>query len=104
MTMKFWSVSVMVSPRMMANVMVVVAIVMQVRFFMNSLVRSRWGTTKRIIRKLSSEATIAYTMVDMRSPKIQRLSHCEFSLGWYFLRTVCSIVLQWRFQFFRMLT
>ena len=44
MTMKFCFVIAIVSPRMRANVMVVVAMVMQVRFFMNSTVRRRLGT------------------------------------------------------------
>ena len=39
----------------------------------------------------------------MRSPKIHRLSHCEFSLGLYFLLTVRLVICHCRFQFFRIL-
>ena len=45
MMKKFCSTVANVMPRMRANVTVVVASVMQVRFFMNSSVRRRLGTT-----------------------------------------------------------
>ena len=56
---KFCCVMASVTPRMRAKVMVVVARVIQVRFFMNSSVRRRLGTTKRMTKKLSSEAMMA---------------------------------------------
>ena len=45
MMKKFCSTVASVTPRMMAKVTVVVAIVMQARFFINSSVRNFLGTT-----------------------------------------------------------
>ena len=56
---KFWSMTTSVTPSITAKVMVVVAMMMQVRFFMNSGVRRRFGTTKRMTAKLMSVATMA---------------------------------------------
>ena len=87
----------------MAKVTVVVASVIQVRFFINSSVRKRLGTTKRMARKLMSVAMMAKKMVKASTPKIVRLFHCERALGWYFFFTVRTIVFQKRCQFVTML-
>ena len=56
---KFWSITISVTPKMRAKVTVVVAMMIHARFFINSSVRNRLGTTKRMTEKFSREAITA---------------------------------------------
>ncbi len=59
MRKKFWSVMVIMTPMMTANVMVVVAMVMLWRLARNSFVRNLLGSSQRKNTRFSSVATTA---------------------------------------------
>ena len=59
MMKKCWFMVAIITPMMTANVMVVVAMVMLLRFFLNSSVRKRLGSTQRKNTRFSNVAMTA---------------------------------------------
>ena len=102
MMRKFWFTVALSTPRIKANVMVVVARMMHVRFFRNSAERNLFGSTYLMAMMFSAMASVPYINIKRNRKVIILISHCELtpSKGVYLSVTESAIFDIWNCMLF----